>query len=385
MRGFLFYVTIAVMPTFFIFFIVLVQVILLSTHWLTGKVIVQGLGLTGVWATYGMVKFFVLSFIFLISTVLTRYKDNTFSRIFYKISVGWMGLFFYLFGFSIILGLVSSFITIDPVVFALLLIIPVALTVYGILNANKVVVTRYSVSLPNLPEQWKGRKVVFISDTHFGQVRRLGTAKKLVGIIQGLSPDIVLHGGDFYDGMKVSVDELALEFAKINAPFGIYAITGNHESFGDDQLYVKALDNAGIKVLEDNAVVVDGLVIAGSSYKTTETRNLFAEEIEKLADDIVTLKEDEEIPFAAPVLYLKHVPDNIDLSKQIGNGIQMSGHTHQGQVWPFRYLTRKVFKGYDYGIKPVGDLQVITSSGAGTWGPPIRTFTKSEIVLIDLA
>jgi hypothetical protein len=83
-----------------------------------------------------------------------------------------------------------------------------------------------------------------------------------------------------------------------------------------------------------------------------------------------------------PSVLLKHIPDHLSAVEKAGVSLQLSGHTHLAQVWPLMYITRKVFKGYDYGLKKIGKMQIYTSCGVGTWGPPLRVFTKSEIVKI---
>ena len=83
-----------------------------------------------------------------------------------------------------------------------------------------------------------------------------------------------------------------------------------------------------------------------------------------------------------PSILLKHIPDHREAVEKSGINFQISGHTHHGQIWPFRYITKKIFKGFDYGLKSLNNLQIYTSSGVGTWGPPLRIFTKSELIKI---
>lgn len=245
-----------------------------------------------------------------------------------------------------------------------------AIVIYGLINARLTKITKIKVKLPNLPESWRGKTAVLVTDIHLGHVLRNGFAKKVISKINSLKPEIVFIPGDFYDGVHTGFGELAAEFKDINAPAGVYFSSGNHEMFAGYGQTEAALSGAGIHILEDQKVEINGLQIAGLAYKE-ETDETVSQRIKLLG-----LNPDR------PSILLKHVPDHLPPIARAGVSLQLSGHTHHGQIWPFRYITRKIFKGFDYGLKKLGNTQVYTSSGAGTWGPPVRIFTKSEIVQI---
>jgi predicted MPP superfamily phosphohydrolase len=222
-----------------------------------------------------------------------------------------------------------------------------------------------------LPEQWKGKTAVWVSDTHLGQVRGYGFAQHLAAKIENLHPDVVFVGGDLYDGLAVDLDRVIEPFSKISTPYGIYFITGNHEEFLDNTPYLQAVRRAGIKVLYNEKVELDGLQIIGVDYMDSRREEHFRTILQKMAIDP-----------RKPSILLKHAPLHLQVAREHRISFQLSGHTHQGQVFLFRFITSMVYQGYDYGLKWFGDLLVYTSSGAGTWGPPMRLDTKPEIVVI---
>jgi predicted MPP superfamily phosphohydrolase len=254
----------------------------------------------------------------------------------------------------------------------LLIGIALAASLYGVINAGTIRTTRISVQLPGLSSQWKGRTAVWVSDTHLGQVRNHGFARKIAAMVQRLRPDIVFIGGDLYDGEAVDVDKVIEPLSRISVPLGTYFITGNHEEFYDNTIYLRAVRRAGMRVLSNEKVELDGVQIIGVDYRDARREGDFKKILEKM-----------NIDRKKPSILLRHVPTHLHVAKEQGISLQLSGHTHQGQVFLFRLITSRVYQGYDYGLKRFGDLQVYTSSGAGTWGPPMRLDTKPEIVVIE--
>ncbi len=120
-------------------------------------------------------------------------------------------------------------------------------------------------------------------------------------------------------------------------------------------------------------VEVDGVQIIGIDYKHSNPRDKFRERLASM-----NINKDR------PSILLKHIPSDVDISRDAGVSLHISGHTHRAQMWPLSYLPKAIFKGFDYGLNKMGDTQVYTSSGVGTWGPPLRVGTNSEIVLFNL-
>jgi hypothetical protein len=189
-----------------------------------------------------------------------------------------------------------------------------------------------------------------------------------------LKPDAVFITGDLFDGMDGNFDNVSDALNQIQAPDGIYFVTGNHETyFGLDKVN-KILAQTKIKVLNDDVVDVKGLQIIGTLFPG-----------DGQSRDIETvIKNNPNYVFGKPTILLHHAPTEIDQAKRLGVNLQLSGHTHKGQIFPFGYVTKLIYRGYDYGLHTEGDYNIYTTNGVGTWGPPMRTGNTPEIVDITL-
>ena len=321
--------------------------------------------------------FTLLALSFIGSLLISRAYNSLATRIFTQVSSVWMGFILYLFLASALYGIIVGICNLffpdssTQIIGEILVAFAVLITLFGIYTANTIVITKVAVKLKNLPQAWENRKIVFISDVHLGQIHGVRFAEKVVRKIQELKPDMVLNGGDVFDGVAVNIEEIIAPFKKLTAPFGSFFVMGNHEEFADNFKYFSAIEDIGIRVLANEKVVVDGLQIIGVDYKLTNRQATF----KNVLNDI-------HIDRAQPSLLLKHVPLNLEVAEKMGISLQLSGHTHRAQVFPFTLMTKSIYKGFDYGLKTFGSLQVLTTSGVGTWGPPMRVGTKSEIVLI---
>ena len=313
---------------------------------------------------------------FVVATLVSQKFNTIGTRTLYRIFATWIGFFIYLFLGAAMYAIVSLLFPTMPQQTALLVgeaIIGIAITlsIYGIVNANRIQITSVKIPIPNLPERWKSRKAVFLSDLHLGQVRGVRFAKRIVSKINDLEPDIIFIGGDLYDGVAVDAKDIIKPLSELRIPLGIYFVTGNHEEFSDNLKYLSAVRETGIKALMDEKVIVDGIQIVGVDYAHASKK-------EKFGDILLNMGIDRE----TPSILLKHVPSGLDVALKNGITLQLSGHTHRAQVFPFNLLTHLIFKGFDYGLRSLGPMWVYTSSGVGTWGPPLRVGTKSEIVEI---
>ena len=319
----------------------------------------------------------ILSVSFIASSLLAfRYK-NGIVRAAYKTSAIWLGLLSFLF-----LGAAASWITFGTMRLAgldinfhrivqVLFSIAVAVGIYGVLNASCTRITRASVRIANLPETWRGRKAALISDVHLGHVRNGSFLRRMVTKILKEEPDAIFIAGDLYDGTAIDAHQAAQPLKKLAAPQGVYFVAGNHEQFGDDRKYLDAVAAAGIRVLSNEKVEVDGLQIVGVTYRNAAHRNRFASVLHAIG-----LDRDR-----ASIL-LTHAPDHPQIAEAAGVSLQLSGHTHLGQFIPWSWIARRVYREFVYGLTRFGKMQVFTSSGAGTWGPPLRLGSNPEIVML---
>lgn len=364
----------------FILFISIVQSILFFGHWFLYRTLVCFFGMVNPSRLFTLkIPLALLSISLVLTSFLAFRYSNLLVRCLYTAAASWLGIFYLFILASILcwiftgLGKLFHLPLNGKILIEILIGLALMASLYGFINAGVICVTRISLQLPHLPNSWKGKTAVWVSDTHLGQVRNDGFAQKIATMVQNLRPDIVFIGGDLYDGVAVDLDKAIEPFSRISVPHGIYFVTGNHEEFYDNTPYLEAIRRAGIRVLYNEKVDLDGLQIIGVDYRDSRSEEQFKTILQKIGID----------PHQ-PSILLKHTPLHLTVTKEQGISLQLSGHTHQGQVFLFRFITSKVYQGYDYGLKWFGDLIVYISSGAGTWGPPMRLDTKPEIVVITL-
>ncbi|PKM80966.1 MAG: metallophosphoesterase [Firmicutes bacterium HGW-Firmicutes-14] len=257
------------------------------------------------------------------------------------------------------------------------LITVAGIILYGTWNARNPVVTRYEISVPKQAGVLKQLHIVMISDSHLGEIIHNGRLNHMVEIINSLQPDIVLMPGDVIDeNIGPFVEQRMIDtFRKLNPPYGIYSVPGNHEYIGghiDEAIHY--LEEAGVKVLRDRRVkVADSFYVIGRDDRAGER---FTGRKRRALSELM-----EGIDRNLPVILLDHQPVNLDEPAQLGIDLQLSGHTHRGQLFPNHLITGRIYEN-DWGLITRGTLNVVVSSGVGTWGPPIRVGNKPEVVEI---
>jgi len=253
----------------------------------------------------------------------------------------------------------------------LLILLALLWSAYGFWNADQIRVKTIPAGIQNLPDAWTGKTAIHISDVHLGAINRAPFAEKIVRLINKETPDLIFITGDLFDGTCRDYEELAAPLAGLKAPMGIYFITGNHETYDGLAEIKKALTFTPVKTMEDEIIDLDGVQVVGINYPVKEIR--------KNIDPILN-SADKTKP--SILLYHEPVPDYAEKAKNAGVDLMLSGHTHAGQVWPVNFITSLVYNGLDYGLHKDGDFSLYTTSGAGTWGPPMRTTVRPEIVRI---
>jgi len=318
-----------------------------------------------------------LSVSFIAASLLAFRYTNPALRAFYRAAAVWMGLVSFLFlaavsswiifGVARLAGLNMSFHRTVEWLFG-------AATVagfYGVFNASWTRITRTTVRLANLPAAWRGRRAALISDVHLGHVRNGSFLRRLVAKTLREVPDAIFVAGDLYDGTAIDARRAAEPLNQLVAPQGVYFVAGNHEQFGDDSKYLNAIAAAGVRVLSNEKVEVDGLQIIGVPYRNATQNGQLASVLDDLG-----LDRDR-----ASIL-LTHAPDHPEIAEAAGVSLQLSGHTHLGQFLPWSWMARRIYRQFVYGLSRIGKMQVFTSSGAGTWGPPLRLGSNPEIVML---
>lgn len=361
-------------------FLVVVSAIISGVHLVTYKALVSIFAITNPQTLLVFkIVFIILGLSFITASLLSSRYNTIFTKLFYTFSATWMGFLTYLFLMACLYFAVSligtalgtTVIAHLPLIGKVLMAIAVVTSLYGLYSAQNIVVRPLTIKIENLPESWQGRRAVFISDVHLGQVRTEKFAEKVVSTIQGLNPEIIFNTGDLYDGVAVDKDKVVAPFKKLSAPLGSYFVMGNHEEFKEALYYNNSITDAGMHILDNEVAVVDGVQIVGVDYLATTQ----AEPFKNVISNIPLDKN-------RPAILLKHVPLHLDVAENAGMSLQLSGHTHKAQLFPLNIITKIIYKGYDYGLKPFGSMQVLTTSGVGTWGPPLRVGSSAEIFLL---
>jgi uncharacterized protein len=343
----------------------------------------------------------LLAVSFMAAFLLLRWSQNPATILFYRLAAVWFavavnlalaaGATWLLYALSRMAGLAPSSFRLLATGCAFLALIWSA---YGFWNAFHPVVRPVEISLENLPDQWRGRTIVQLSDVHLGHFHGPAAMERLAESVNALRPDLVLITGDLFDGMTDGLPEFEAPLKRLQARQGVYFVTGNHEVYAGLRRCLEIVARAGIRVLANEVVEVDGLNLMGIAYPGIRDRR-----------EIRGLDRSPPSGFGRPpCILLFHTPtdirhdDHLDrrtatyfrpdtsfaLSRELGIALQVSGHSHQGQFFPFGLLTRWIYKGYDYGLHRESGFALYTSSGVGTWGPPMRTGTSPEIVAITL-
>jgi uncharacterized protein len=358
--------------------IVTVQTVLFLAHWFVYDTWTAFRSSDPSGITWLQIAVAALSVSFVAATLLAFRTSHLAVRLFYKLASTWVGILNFLLLAAClcwILYLAGRLAGLDlprPALAAAVFGAAVLISLYGLVNARWLRVKRIRVKLPNLPSRWRGRVAALVSDVHLGHVNGRGFLRRVVAKLTLLRPDIVFITGDLYDGTKVNPGAAAAPWKELSPAFGKYFVTGNHEEFSDPTKYLDAVSQAGAHVLNNEKVTVDGLEIVGVRYGAS-TR----------PDRLRSVLQGAGLDRGRASILLSHSPHGLAIAEGEGISLQLSGHTHGGQVFPFTWLTRRVFGEYAYGLKPFGKLMVYTSCGAGTWGPPMRVGTCPEIVLIE--
>jgi uncharacterized protein len=320
----------------------------------------------------------VLSISFLAASLLAFRYFNPAVRTLYRIAAVWLGIVSFLFfaaaaswiiyGVLKLAGVNADFHEIVELLYAAAVLCGLT----GVLNAGWTRIRRITVRLENLPETWRGRKAALVSDVHLGHVRNSGFLRRIVAKVMREKPDAVFLAGDLYDGTAIDAAKAAEPLRELRAPHGTYFVAGNHEQFGDDSRYLRAVSSAGVRVLHNEKVEADQLQIVGVPYNHATQEEHFRSVLRNIGVDR-----------SRASILLTHAPDQPHIAEKEGISLQVSGHTHVGQFFPWTWMARRIYRQFVYGLSRIGKMLIYTSSGAGTWGPPLRLGSSPEIVFFQ--
>jgi len=268
------------------------------------------------------------------------------------------------------------------IVTAAIVAVSVILLAWGYREAMRVPRFKFvDVAIAGLGAGLDGARVVVLTDTHYGPINRARWSASVAEAVNSIDADIVCHTGDIADGSVAQRREQAAPLGLVRAHLARTYVTGNHEYFGEPQGWLDHMQELGWEPLHNRHVVVERhgarLTIAGVDDRTAKGSG----RIGHGADHSAALAGADR---GVPVLLLAHQPKQIDGAVEHGVDLQVSGHTHGGQIWPFHYLVR-TDQPVVAGLSRHGSrTQLYTSRGTGFWGPPFRIFAPSEISVLTL-
>lgn len=262
---------------------------------------------------------------------------------------------------------------------AIVVITLVGLIVFlGNLNKRNIEIKTIEINIPKGASKLDSLNVVMASDIHLSPIDGEKLLAKIVDKINSCNPDIILLAGDIVDDKAIVLEERGIgeSFRKLKSKYGIYSITGNHEYINGVDTCVRFAEKFGIKFLRDSSVMIDSSFYLIGRDDISELQ--FTGKQRKSLSDIV-----KDIKPNYPKILLDHTPFKLEQAEQNGIDIQLSGHTHHGQIFPGNLITKMIYE-LSWGYKKKGNTHYYVSSGAGTWGPPVRTGSSSEIVDIKI-
>lgn len=253
-----------------------------------------------------------------------------------------------------------------------ILVLSMTVVVAGIINFNTIRLSEYKIEIPAKSSKISHLKVAFVADFHLKGKTRVSFVKSFVDRIAILKPDIMIFGGDIIEGDRQSEKLIVFEdlLKEIKTKYGVFGVLGNHEHYsGQDR--GGFFDKAGIKILSDTIEVIDGSFNLGGRNDSHFSSRKTIESLMKAVTD------------SLPTIMVDHRPTELEVVSKTAVDVQLSGHTHNGQLFPINLITRAVYP-LSWGYMKIRNTHFFVTSGIQLWGPPVRTTGKSEIMVIDI-
>jgi len=308
---------------------------------------------------------FLLALSFPASTLLEKFFPSTPTMLLYTLSATWLGVLFLLLSTLTALEILRPFININrPLMGKTIIAFVAALSLFGIINA--LFIRNIEVRIP-IQGLEKPVRAVLLSDLHVGTLHNSGFLKRIVSKTNNLQPEVIFITGDFFDGTGPITEKTVRALSDLQAP--CFFIMGNHEKFIGMDRVQNLIETTGVRVLRNEVEKFRDLQIIGIDNPERENRK-DNKQIHSIAFD-----------HSKPNVLLYHTPVGIEDARRAGVSVQLSGHSHNGQMYPFNLLV-KLFYPYTRGLYQLDGLLLYVSPGTGTWGPPMRLGSSNEITLI---
>lgn len=313
------------------------------------------------------------------------------ARVFAYIGYTWMGILVLFFSISIVIdlcrflvylaGLItqknfSILTSITPYHFLIPFLLSIFITTYGYFEARDIRTERMTIRTPKIPEEISRLKIVQISDVHLGVIVGEDRLKTILDIVKEENPDLLVSTGDLVDGEMCNVTGAVRLLREIDPPYGKFAVTGNHEFYAGLDRALDFTEDAGFTILRAEGITVEGFLnIAGVDDPAGKPFGLFKNVSEK---ELLS-----KLPQENFTLLLKHRPVLDDDALGYFD-LQLSGHAHKGQIFPFGLITKAIYPTDDGCLKLENGSYLCVSRGAGTWGPPIRFLAPPDVMVIEV-
>lgn len=267
-----------------------------------------------------------------------------------------------------------------PGSFLVIVVLSLLVIILGHLNAINPRLKVLELSIDKKIPAGSELRAVLISDIHLGIINRSNRLEKLVERINELRPDVVFFAGDIVDeGVSQEEEEKMVDLLrKMQSPLGLYACPGNHEYYGGFERNISYLEKAGVTVLLDQAVRV------GDWFYVIGRKDWAALRSGQKRLSLHEIMDRDGVDRSWPVVVLDHQPLYLNEAAEAGVDLQLSGHTHAGQLFPLDIINRFVYE-KNWGYLKKGATHIYVTSGSGTWGPAVRTGSRSEIILLRLS
>ncbi|UTB33633.1 MAG: metallophosphoesterase [Methanobacterium sp. ERen5] len=301
-----------------------------------------------------------------LAAMIERVVSNNYTRVFYTVASSWMGISFYVLTVMAVYWLLSIFIKIPgEVAGTIIIVLSALLSGYSLINSGHIDIKHVNIPLNGLERKVRA---VQLSDIHIGSIRNSEYLEEVVEKTNKIDPELVLITGDMVDGSARLHTHTFNAINQLKAP--VFFIMGNHETYEGLDEVLRVLRGVKMKILRDQMVEFNGIQIIGVEYSFE--RNHMKNVLSKV-----------DIDQSKPSIVLYHTPTELEATADAGVGLQLSGHTHAGQMLPFNYLVRLMFR-YMNGMYKYKDTYLYVSPGTGTWGPPMRLGSRCEITVLDL-
>jgi uncharacterized protein len=275
-----------------------------------------------------------------------------------------------------IISLVYTFLgkSMPTIVLPIAVGVAVVCVIVGAIYAASPKVTNYTIATDK--SDMADRRIVLVSDLHIGNLNNERFSNRVLALIQKQEPDYVIMAGDVFDGPAIDTMPFTRTFSRLTRDTPTFFAPGNHEEYGPYNTFISALIGAGVTVLQDEHVVVDGMNIVGLKYRGQQTTENDRQVEEILQKNLVS-------DSGAYTIVINHAPTFIQKLSNRNVDLVVSGHTHRGQFWPNRYITRLAYGRYHYGQNLVGNMYSITTNGIGVATVYNRLFNRPEVVVIN--